>query len=132
MVMAVAVTAGGDRAVSASDDRTVRIWDLASGRPLHTLTGHADWVTAVAVTAGGDRAVSASTDGTVRVWDCRNGSLLVTAPLEGMPRCVTWAPDHKTVIAGDGIGNVYGLLYVESRYLCIAPARSQLLPRSKT
>ena len=36
------MTPDGQRAVSASDDHTLKVWDLASGRELHTLTGHSD------------------------------------------------------------------------------------------
>ena len=59
-VDAVAVTPDGQRAVSASGDNTLKVWDLASGRELRTLTGHTDSVRAVAVTPDGQRAVSAS------------------------------------------------------------------------
>ena len=56
----MAVTADGRRAVSASDDKTLKVWDLGSGRELRTLTGHSGAVNGVAVTADGRRAVSAS------------------------------------------------------------------------
>ena len=68
-VNAVAVTADGQRAVSASWDNTLKVWDLASGAELHTLSGHTGAVIAVAVTADGQRAVSASDDNTLKVWD---------------------------------------------------------------
>ena len=56
----VAVTPDGQRAVSASDDKTLKVWDLGSGRELRTLTGHSGGVRAVAVTPDGQRAISAS------------------------------------------------------------------------
>ena len=59
-VMAVAVTPDGRRAVSGSDDRTLKVWDLEQGALLATLEGHGDWVRAVAVTPDGRRAVSGS------------------------------------------------------------------------
>jgi WD40 repeat protein len=58
-VRAVAVTSDGQRAVSASYDNTLKVWDLASGRELRTLTGHSAWVTGVAVTPDGQLVVSA-------------------------------------------------------------------------
>jgi len=63
------VTPDGRRVVSGSSDKTLRVWDLASGRLLHTLEGHRTAVQAVAVTPDGRFAVSGSSDGTLRVWD---------------------------------------------------------------
>jgi WD40 repeat protein len=49
----VAVTPDGRRAVSASSDKTLKVWELESGRLLRTLEGHAGSVRAVAVTPDG-------------------------------------------------------------------------------
>jgi WD40 repeat protein len=68
-VWGVAVTPDGRRAVSASDDRTLKIWDFESGRAVGTLQGHEGSVLSVAVTPDGRRAVSASSDKTLKVWD---------------------------------------------------------------
>ena len=59
-VRAVAVTPDGRSAVSGSEDRTLRVWDLESGQTLRTLEGHTSSVNAVAVAPDGRRAVSAS------------------------------------------------------------------------
>jgi len=80
-VTGVALTADGRRAVSASWDQTLKVWDLESGRALCTLEGHTDKVVRVAVTADGRRAVSASRDDTLKVWDLESGRSLRT--LEG-------------------------------------------------
>ena len=77
-VRAVAVTPDGRCAVSASDDRTLRLWDLGTGQTIRTLEGHTDLVKAVAVTPDGRRAVSASDDHTLRVWDLESGQTLRT------------------------------------------------------
>jgi WD40 repeat protein len=63
---------GDGRAVSASWDGTLRVWNLDTGANLHILSGHTDRVVHVAVTAGG-HAVSASWDKTLRVWDLDSG-----------------------------------------------------------
>ncbi|HEX6020720.1 MAG TPA: hypothetical protein VFZ00_01910, partial [Solirubrobacter sp.] len=61
---ACAVTPDGRRVVSASEDRTLKVWDLASRRAEATLVGHGAVVTACAVTPDGRRVVSASEDRT--------------------------------------------------------------------
>jgi WD40 repeat protein len=78
-VGSVVVTSDG-RAVSVSEDATVRVWDLSTGACLRILEGHTNTVRRVAVTSDG-RAVSASWDTTVRVWDLSSGRCLHT--LEG-------------------------------------------------
>ncbi|HRW82648.1 MAG TPA: NB-ARC domain-containing protein [Methanothrix sp.] len=80
-VWAVAVTFDSSRAVSASSDRTLKIWDLKTGEILKTLEGHSGWIMAVAVTPDGKQAVSASSDDTLKVWDFDTGEVLKT--LEG-------------------------------------------------
>ena len=94
-IRAVAVTPDGRRVVSASDDRTLRLWDLGSGQMIRTLEGHRDEVSAVAVTPDGRQAVSASDDRTLRLWDLESGQTLRT--LEGHTYLVT-----AIVVAPDG------------------------------
>ena len=48
----MAVSADGRRAVSASYDKTLKVWELESGRELRTLEGHSGAVNGVAVSAG--------------------------------------------------------------------------------
>jgi APAF-1 helical domain/WD domain, G-beta repeat len=55
-VYAAALLADGNRALSGSDDNTLRLWDLATGETLRTLEGHSGAVSAVAVLADGSRA----------------------------------------------------------------------------
>ncbi len=62
--------------VSGSADRTLRIWEAASGEQLGApLTGHTDGVSAVALGRidGREMIVSGSADRTVRIWDAASG-----------------------------------------------------------
>jgi serine/threonine protein kinase len=58
----------GRIAVSGSDDKTLRAWDLAGGSCLRTLTGHTYRVSSVALSADATVAVTGSDDQTMRVW----------------------------------------------------------------
>jgi hypothetical protein len=103
MVLGVAVTADGKLAVSASWDKTLKVWDLETGRTLRTLEGHSDSVRAVAVTADGKWAVSASADTTLKVWDLETGRVLRT--LEGHSESVVYvvvSADGKRAVSGSG------------------------------
>ena len=77
-VYGVAVTPDGKRAVSASHDNTLKVWDLDTGRELRTLEGHPLPVNGVAVTPDGKQVVSASWDKTLKVWDLDTGRVLRT------------------------------------------------------
>ena len=61
-VNSVAVTPEGERAISASSDRTLRVWDLEKGQLVRTLEGHLDGVNVVVPMPDGRRAISGSAD----------------------------------------------------------------------
>ena len=59
----------GRRVVSASNDSTLKVWDVETGECVATLEGHSESVYGVAVLPDGRRVVSASGDNTLKVWD---------------------------------------------------------------
>ena len=89
--------------MSAADDHTLKLWDVASGRRRATLRGHESLVTAAAYSPDGALLASAGFDCYVRLWDAATGSLLAT--LGGHTervRAVAFAPDGKWLAsAGD-------------------------------
>jgi WD40 repeat protein len=68
-VRAVAFSPDGRLVASGSSDRTVRLWDPATGAVRRTLEGHSDAVRAVAFSPDGRLVASGSGDRTVRLWD---------------------------------------------------------------
>ena len=107
-VLGVAVTPDGKRAISASIDKTVKVWHLETGRNLCTLKGHAAPVHGVAVAPGGIRAVSASADQALKLWDIDTGVLITTFRSEGSALCCAFAAERR-IVAGDEAGRVYFL-----------------------
>src|SRR5262249_50035593 len=65
-VAGVAFSADGKRLASASFDRTVRVWDLATNKQTLSLTGHSDFAYAVAFSPDGQYLGSASKDRSVK------------------------------------------------------------------
>src|SRR5262249_62382983 len=59
------------RLASGNWDRTIKVWDVASGRELRTLKGHADSLTSVAFSPDGWQLASGSWDGKIKIWDAR-------------------------------------------------------------
>jgi WD40 repeat protein len=111
----VVVTPDGQRAVSASYDRTRKVWDLASGRELQTLTGHTDGVTAVAVTPDGQRAVSASVDQTLKVWELKTEEVLATFTCDSWAFCCAFSEARRLILAGDFAGHLHFLRFEEPK-----------------
>jgi WD40 repeat protein len=64
----VAVTPDGRYVASASSDRTVKLWEVATKREVTTLFGHGQLVGAVALSANGRYLASGSDDRTVKLW----------------------------------------------------------------
>jgi WD40 repeat protein len=64
----------GKPVASASGDKTVRLWDAATGAARRTLDGHSDIVWDVAFSPDGKLVASASRDKTVRLWDAAIGA----------------------------------------------------------
>jgi WD40 repeat protein len=65
-------------AISASDDCTLKIWDLETGLEFKTLSGHDRPVSGVAICPKKNWAISGSNDGTLKVWDLSTGNELRT------------------------------------------------------
>jgi WD40 repeat protein len=108
-VYAVAVTPDGRHVVSGYGDKTLRVWDLATGVTKTTLQGHTGSVRAVAVTPDGRHVVSGSDDNTLRVWDLKDGKEHPHVHDRWESDSVYRGADNRTIVAGDSFGRLHFL-----------------------
>ncbi|CCA70377.1 hypothetical protein PIIN_04316 [Serendipita indica DSM 11827] len=123
-VNAVAFSPDSARVISGSHDKTIRVWDVATGQPLgEPLRGHEDSVLAVAFSPDGSLIASCSKDLTIRLWNSATyGSQIVSGsddktirlwdavtgqplgePLQGHESevyAVAFSPDGSQIVSG--------------------------------
>ncbi|HEY2620954.1 MAG TPA: TIR domain-containing protein [Acetobacteraceae bacterium] len=100
----------GTRIVTASADRTARIWSTTAGQELVLLRGHREWVRSAAFSADGARIVTASGDRTARIWNGTTGEeLAIFEGHESRVLCARFSPDGARIIAGlaDGTARLW-------------------------
>ena len=117
LAVAAAELDGRPVVISGGGDRTVRVWDLATGAPVgDPFTGHGGWVRSVAAAEldGRPVVISGSDDETVRVWDLATGApvgdpftghgdwvrAVAAAELDGRPVVISGS-DDRTVRVWD-------------------------------
>jgi WD40 repeat protein/serine/threonine protein kinase len=98
-VVSAVYSPDGSRIVTASRDKTARIWDARTGAQLAVLSGHADRVECAAYSPDGTRIVTASSDQTARIWDAVTGAqLAVLSGHDNVIYCVAYSPDGRHIV----------------------------------
>jgi len=98
-VTSPAFSPDGTRIVTASADKTARIWDAATGKEIAVLRGHEKGVTSAIFSPDGTRLVTASDDKTARIWDAVTGQqVAVLRGHEASVRSAAFSPDGGHIL----------------------------------
>ncbi len=98
VVRALAWTPDGGTLLSASEDGTLRLWDVKRSKEAAVLKGHEKAIRSVAVSPDGKLALTAGADGVARIWDMRtHRTLLQYTGHDGTVWGAAWAPAGHTV-----------------------------------
>jgi WD40 repeat protein len=100
-VSSLAISPDGKTLVSGSWDKTIKLWNLATGEQIRTLTGHSEWVYSVAISPDGKTLASGGEDKTIKLWNLATGEQIRT--LTGHSDWVfsiAISPDGKTLASG--------------------------------
>ncbi|XP_026719911.1 methylosome protein 50, partial [Athene cunicularia] len=111
IVMAVAVLASNNQAVSGGRDFSVKVWDLPQQSVLHSYRAHSGSVTCVASCPGKDTVfLSCAEDSRTLLWDTRcpkPATRIVCSACNHLPTSVMWHPQKSDIFAlGDENGTV--------------------------
>lgn len=78
IVRSLVITSNGKLLVSASRDKTIKIWQIETGKLLRTLQGHRDGIYSIGLCPDDKIIASGSADKTIKLWDLETGELLST------------------------------------------------------
>lgn len=85
LIRRVSISKDGKHAISASNDKTLRIWDLETKKCINILSGHEKSIWAASINDEGTFALSGSYDNSIRIWELQNG------------KCTRIIKDHRTI-----------------------------------
>ncbi|MHC5773761.1 protein kinase domain-containing protein [Nostoc sp.] len=100
-VLSVAISPDGKTIASSGGDRTIKLWNLATGKQISLLKGHSQQVNVVAISPDGKTLVSGSDDKTIKIWNLATRKLIRT--LSGHSDSVhalAISADSETLVSG--------------------------------
>lgn len=99
-ISSLAFSPDGEILASASNDNTIKLWQVGIGKEIRTLTGHSNYVSSLAISLDGLVLVSGSLDKVIKLWQLATGTLLRNLTNEYAVFCVALSPDGLMLASG--------------------------------
>ncbi|MGD2029826.1 MAG: caspase family protein, partial [Desulfobacterales bacterium] len=107
MVLSVAFSPDGKTAISSSEDKTIKIWDVSKARAIKTFKWKKGACRSLAFSPDGRTILSGSWAGALMLWNMASGKIIrIFEGHKNRINSVAFSPDGKTVISGDKEGRI--------------------------
>lgn len=83
-------------------DKTIRIWDVETGKEIRKFCGHTSSVRSISYTPDGKYIISGSGDGTIRIWNVEKGKEIKKITENSCVYSISCSPDGKNIVSGSG------------------------------
>ncbi len=106
VIMAVDFSPDGQIIASASFDKTIKLWQVSTGKLLATLEGHQERLWSLRFSPDGKTLASSGYDSTIKLWNVADGNLKKTISSNDKiaVRSVDFSPDGKLLASSDSLG----------------------------
>src|SRR5262249_33173167 len=109
-VRGLAFSPDGRRLLSASEDFSLKLWEVASGRSLADFHGHQFFASCVAFSPDGRYLASGGLDGAVKLWSATRRAPLTFTGHDGHVQGLVFLPRSHRLVSGAGYFSTRGRL----------------------
>jgi hypothetical protein len=99
LVWDLAYSPDGAFLASASNDKTIRLWDVANQRCVRTLLGHTSYVYSISFTSNGNFLASGGHDRTIRLWSVASGNCTESLKMGNIVYDVEFSLDSRMLLS---------------------------------